>query len=71
MFAASGFPLGPDNEPSVELLDAITISGDKSQIAEQIHARLESGLDELLLDVVPGDDQTAEERAVFDIIQSL
>jgi alkanesulfonate monooxygenase SsuD/methylene tetrahydromethanopterin reductase-like flavin-dependent oxidoreductase (luciferase family) len=71
MFAASGFPLGPDNEPSVELLDAITISGDKSQIAEQIHARLESGLDELLLDVVPGDDQTAEDRAVFDIIQSL
>ena len=71
MFAAAEFPLGPDNEPSVELLDAITISGDRSAIAEQIHARLESGLHELLLDVVPDDDQTAAERAVFDVIQSI
>lgn len=71
MFAASGYPLGPGNTVTDELLDALTISGDPGAIADGLRARLASGLDELLIDVVPGDDQTAEEDAVFRIIASL
>lgn len=71
MFAASGYPLGPGNTVTDELLDALTISGDPGEIAEGLQARLDSGMDELLIDVVPGDDQTAEENAVFVVIRSL
>jgi alkanesulfonate monooxygenase SsuD/methylene tetrahydromethanopterin reductase-like flavin-dependent oxidoreductase (luciferase family) len=71
MFAASGYPLGPGNTVTDELLDALTISGDPREIAEGLRARLDSGLDELLIDVVSGDDQIAEEDAVFAVIRSM
>jgi alkanesulfonate monooxygenase SsuD/methylene tetrahydromethanopterin reductase-like flavin-dependent oxidoreductase (luciferase family) len=71
MFAASGYPLGPGNTVTDELLDALTISGDPGEIAEGLRARLDSGLDELLIDVVSGDDQIAEEDAVFAVLQSM
>jgi len=71
MFAASGFPLGANNAIPDGLLDAITVSGSRSEIAESLQSRLESGIDELLIDVVPGDDQTAEEDAVFEMVRSL
>ena len=71
MFAASGYPLGTGNTVTDELLDALTISGDSGQIGEGLRARLDSGIDELLIDVVPGDDQIAEEDAVFAVIASM
>jgi F420-dependent oxidoreductase-like protein len=71
MFAASGHPLGESNAIPDSLIDAITVSGSPSQIAEGLQSRLESGIDELLLDVVPGDDQTAEEDAVFAAIRGM
>lgn len=71
MFAASGYPLGPGNAVTDALIDALTISGDTGEIADGLRARLDSGLDELLIDVVPGDDQTAEEDAVFEIVRSM
>ena len=71
MFAASGYPLGAGNAVSDELLDALTISGDPGEIADGLRDRLDSGLGELLIDVVPGDDQTAEEDAVFAIIAAM
>jgi alkanesulfonate monooxygenase SsuD/methylene tetrahydromethanopterin reductase-like flavin-dependent oxidoreductase (luciferase family) len=71
MFAASGYPLGPGNAVTDELVDALTISGDTGEIVDGLKSRLASGLDELLIDVVPGDDQTAEENAVFEIVRSM
>lgn len=72
MFAAAGYPLGPGNEISDAAIDALTISGDAGAIKEQIQSRLDAGIAELLLDVVPmGTDQTAEENAVFQIIRSM
>jgi alkanesulfonate monooxygenase SsuD/methylene tetrahydromethanopterin reductase-like flavin-dependent oxidoreductase (luciferase family) len=70
MFTAAGYPLGPGNEISDAAIDALTISGEPSDIMEGIHKRLESGIDEVLLDVIPmGDDQTAEEDAVFAVVR--
>jgi hypothetical protein len=72
MFAAAGYPLGPGNEISDAAIDALTISGDAGEIREQIHSRLDSGIGELLLDVVPmGTNQVAEEDAVFKIVRAL
>jgi alkanesulfonate monooxygenase SsuD/methylene tetrahydromethanopterin reductase-like flavin-dependent oxidoreductase (luciferase family) len=71
MFAAAGFPIGADLAVPDALVDALTVSGSPGEIAAGLRARLESGLDELLIDVVPGDDQTAEEDAVFKVIQSM
>jgi alkanesulfonate monooxygenase SsuD/methylene tetrahydromethanopterin reductase-like flavin-dependent oxidoreductase (luciferase family) len=71
MFAASGFPLGENNAIPDGLLDAITISGSRGEIAEGLQSRLDSGIDELLIDVVPGDDQITEEGAVFEVVRSL
>ena len=71
MFAAAGFPLGPGNSLPDDLLDALVIYGDPGAIADGLRARLESGLDELLIDVVPGDDQIAEENAVFAVVGRL
>jgi F420-dependent oxidoreductase-like protein len=71
MFAASGHPLGEKNAIPNSLIDAITISGDPAEIAEGLQSRLDSGIDELLLDIVPGDDQTAEEDAVFAAVKAM
>jgi len=71
MFAASGFPLGENNAIPDGLLDAITISGSRTEIAEGLQSRLDSGIDELLIDVVPGDDQIAEENAIFEVVKTL
>jgi alkanesulfonate monooxygenase SsuD/methylene tetrahydromethanopterin reductase-like flavin-dependent oxidoreductase (luciferase family) len=71
MFAAAGYPLGPGNAISDAAIDALTISGESSELIEGMHKRLASGIDELLIDVVPiGDDQTAEEDAVFAVVSS-
>jgi F420-dependent oxidoreductase-like protein len=71
MFAASGHPLGAGNAITDKLIDAITVSGSPSEIAEGLQSRLDSGIDELLLDVVPVDDQTAEEDVVFAAIKAM
>ena len=71
MFAAAGFPIGADLAVPDALVDALTVSGSASEVAAGIRARLEGGLDELLIDVVPGDDQIAEEDAVFKVIHAL
>jgi alkanesulfonate monooxygenase SsuD/methylene tetrahydromethanopterin reductase-like flavin-dependent oxidoreductase (luciferase family) len=71
MFAASGHPLGEKNPIPDSLIDAITISGEPAEIAEGLQSRLDSGIDELLLDIVPGDDQTAEEDAVFAAVKAM
>lgn len=71
MFAAAGHPLGPNNTPSDALIDNLVLSGDDDAIIAGIHERLDRGMDELLLNLVPTDDPRADEDALLRIIGRL
>jgi len=71
MFADAGFPLNPDNTPTDALIDELVVSGDASAIAGALRARLDRGLDELVVSLVPSDDPARDEAAVLDIIGTL
>jgi alkanesulfonate monooxygenase SsuD/methylene tetrahydromethanopterin reductase-like flavin-dependent oxidoreductase (luciferase family) len=71
MFAAAGYPLGPDGAYSDELLDHLIVAGDDDAIAAQLAALLERGLDELLVMLVHSDDQLAEERRLMRVIAGM
>jgi len=67
MFAAAGFPLGPDNSIPDALIDNLVVSGDDEAIVAGLHERLAKGMDELLLNLVPADDPRADEDALLRI----
>lgn len=69
MLAASGFPI--DDEVSDALIDALVISGDERAIAEGLRQRLDEWADELVVTIVPGADDRADENAVLGVIKSL
>ncbi len=71
MFADAGFPLGPDNAVPDALIDELVVSGDADGIAAALRGRLDRGLDELVVSLVPGEDPAREEAALLEIIGSL
>lgn len=71
MFAAAGFPLGPDNAIPDGLVDNLVLSGDDDEIFAGIHQRLDQGMDELLLNLVPSADPRADETAILRIFSRL
>jgi alkanesulfonate monooxygenase SsuD/methylene tetrahydromethanopterin reductase-like flavin-dependent oxidoreductase (luciferase family) len=71
MFAASGYPLGPDGAYSDALLDHLVVSGDDAAVAAQLRDLLDQGLDELLVMLVHGEDQRAEEQRLMRLIGRL
>jgi F420-dependent oxidoreductase-like protein len=71
MFEASGYPLGPNGEYTDALLDHLVVSGDEDTIIEQLRALLHRGIDELLLMLIHGADQVAEERRLMQLIARL
>jgi alkanesulfonate monooxygenase SsuD/methylene tetrahydromethanopterin reductase-like flavin-dependent oxidoreductase (luciferase family) len=71
MFAAAGFPLGPDNSVPDGLIDSLVLSGDDEEIVAGLHERLGRGMDELLLNLVSTDDPRADEAALLRIIARL
>jgi len=71
MFAASGYPVGPHGEYSDALLDHLVVSGSDESVAEQLVALLERGLDELLVMLIHGADQHAEEARLMRLIGRL
>jgi F420-dependent oxidoreductase-like protein len=68
MFADAGYPLGPDGAYSDELLDHLVLIGDDDAISEQLQGLLDDGLDELLVMLIPGADQMAEEQRLLRIL---
>lgn len=68
MFAAAGFPLGPDGAYSDELLDHLILVGDDDAIGEQLQTLLDDGIDELLVMLIPGPDQSSEEQRLLRVI---
>jgi F420-dependent oxidoreductase-like protein len=71
MFAAAGYPLGPDNAVPDTLIENLVLSGNDDAIVAGIHERLGRGMDELLLNLVPTDDTRADEDALLRIIGRL
>jgi alkanesulfonate monooxygenase SsuD/methylene tetrahydromethanopterin reductase-like flavin-dependent oxidoreductase (luciferase family) len=67
MFAAAGYPLGPDNAVPDALIETLVLSGDDDTITTGIHEHLNRGMDELLLNLVPTDDTRADEDALLRI----
>jgi alkanesulfonate monooxygenase SsuD/methylene tetrahydromethanopterin reductase-like flavin-dependent oxidoreductase (luciferase family) len=71
MFAAAGFPLGPDNAVPDALIDNLVLSGDDDEIIAGIQHRLDQGMDELLLNLVPSANPRVDQDAILRIIGRL
>jgi len=68
MFADAGYPLSADGAYSDDLLDHLVMIGDDDAIGAQLEALLDDGIDELLVMLIPGDDQMAEEQRLLSIL---
>lgn len=68
MFADAGYPLGSDGAYSDELLDHLIMVGDEDGLGEQLQRLLDDGIDELLVMLIPGDDQADEEQRLLRVI---
>ncbi len=71
MFAAAGFPVGAGNSVSDALIDDLVVAGDDQEILQGVHERLDQGMDELILNLVPADDSRADEDALLRIVGRL
>ena len=71
MFAAAGFPIAEDGTGIEALVKELVISGDEAQAKQRIHALIASGLDELLLMLVPVADEARERAQLAQLIGSL
>src|SRR5215217_4422792 len=60
MFAAAGFPLGPNNVVPDPLIDNLVLSGNDDEVVAGIHFCLDQGMDEVLLNLVPSADSRAD-----------
>ena len=68
MFADAGYPLGPGGEYSDALLDHLVLAGNDDTIGRQLRDLLDRGLDDLLVMLIHGTDQEAEEQRLLRII---
>ena len=65
MFADAGFPTAPDGAMPDALFDALVVSGEPEQVAARLAAIRASGMDEVLVHLVPVADEATEEAALF------
>ncbi len=71
MFAAAGFPLGEDGSGLPALLKALVVAGDEAQVEQRVRELIASGLDELMLMLVPVADEAREREQLMRIIGRL
>ncbi len=71
MFAAAGFPVGEDGSGIAELVKALVVAGTPAQVEKQLRELVASGLDELLLMLVPVSDEAREREQLMQMISSL
>lgn len=69
MFAKAGFVI--EREGTEGLARELLVMGNDSEIKEKVLKLLESGLDELLLHLIPVSDDKAERRKLFEMVGSL
>jgi F420-dependent oxidoreductase-like protein len=68
MFADAGFPMQPDGSPSTALIDGLILAGGPVEVAARLRQIQEAGLPELMVMVVPIEDQESEEAALLDAL---
>ena len=71
MFAAAGFPIAADGTGVDALVKALVVAGDQTQVEKRLRELLASGLDELLLMLVPVADEAREREQLIQVISSL
>jgi len=71
MFAVAGFPIAEDGTGIEALVKELVISGDEAQVKQRVQALIASGLDELLLMLVPVADEARERAQLARLIGSL
>ena len=71
MFAAAGFPIAADGTGVDALVKALVVAGDQAQVEKCVRELLASGLDELMLMLVPVADETREREQLIKVIDSL
>ena len=71
MFAAAGFPLAADGTGVDAIVKALVVTGNETQVQTRIRELIASGLDELLLMLIPVADETREREQLMQVIGSL
>src|SRR6266516_1498086 len=71
MFAAAGFPIAPDGTGIAALVKALVVAGNEAQVEKRLRELMASGLDELLLMLVPVEDEAREREQLMQVICSL
>ena len=71
MFAAAGFPIAEDGSGVDALAKALVVAGDQAQVEKRLRELIASGLDELMLMLVPVADEVGERGQLMQVIASL
>jgi F420-dependent oxidoreductase-like protein len=71
MFAAAGFPVAGDASSVPTLVKALVVAGEQAQVTERVHELIASGLDELMLMLIPVADEAREREQLMQVIGSL
>jgi alkanesulfonate monooxygenase SsuD/methylene tetrahydromethanopterin reductase-like flavin-dependent oxidoreductase (luciferase family) len=71
MFAAAGYPIGPDQQAPDALVEQLVVMGDDAAVAARLIELLDSGLDELLVTNLPVGDRTAIDQRLFSLVGRL
>jgi F420-dependent oxidoreductase-like protein len=71
MFASAGFPIAADGTGVDALVKALVVAGDQAQVEKRLRDLLTSGLDELLLMLVPVADEVREREQLMQVIAAL
>ena len=71
MFAEAGFPIAADGSGVDTLVKSLVVSGDQAQVEKRVRELVASGLDELMLMLIPVADEAREREQLLHIIASL
>lgn len=71
MFAAAGYPVTAGGQPTDALLDHLVVWGSPERVQERLEGLLDSGIDELLVMLIPLDDPAEEEARLSGILAAI
>ncbi len=71
MFAAAGFPVEDDGTGVAALVNALVVTGTQAQVENRLRELIASGLDELVLMLVPVANEAHEREQLMQVIASL
>ena len=71
MFKEAGFLIAADGSGTGALVKSLVVAGNQAQVEKRLRELIASGLDELLLMLVPVVDEAREREQLLQIIASL